>query len=362
MRVAEFRNIPYIDLNLCEGPNVIWGDNGQGKTNFIEALWMCTGAKSFRGSRDFNLVRFGAYQASVEAEFYAQERDQHLYLIIDQRRVGLLNGVAMRSITELAGKICAVVFSPAHLSLVKNGPAERRRAIDTSVCQLKPAYLKLLGNYNRALDQRNRLLKDIQMESTLFDTLDAWDARLCGYAAQVVKVRQSYLEKLSPWASEIYRGLSGGREALSLRYRATLGQEVEGPPDQGRMLSALRAARGDDLRAKATTLGPHRDDMEILLDGYSARLYGSQGQQRSCVLALKLAECRMMKEYLGEYPLVLLDDVASELDESRRDYLFNSLRDRQLVVTCCDAGEFKTLGAGRAVRLKEGRVAEITEF
>ena len=363
IRINDFRNIPSLDLHLCPGPNVIWGENGQGKTNLIEALWMCTGAKSFRGARDLQTVRFGCTQGSVESVFFAQEREQYLYLILDKKRVGLLNGVAMKSMNEMAGKLCAVVFSPAHLALVKEGPAAKRRFLDTAICQLKPAYLDLLGKYTRVLNQRNQLLKDVRMESSLWDTLELWDDQLCILAAKVIQVRRSYLKKLAPWAQEIYRGISGGREKLALEYRATLGaREREDPMDTHKLRSQLMAARGEDLRLRATTLGPHRDDMEILLDGHSARLYGSQGQQRSCVLALKLAECQLMREYLGEYPVVLLDDVMSELDEARRTYLLNSLRDRQLVLTCCDAGDFRTLEGGQAVRIAAGRTAEIRKF
>lgn len=361
VRILDFRNIPFLELELCDGPNVIYGENGQGKTNFIEAIWLFTGAKSFRGARDAQMVRFDQPQAALELDFFAAERDQHALVTIDHKRMAVLNEIPLKSASELAGRFCAVVFSPAHLSLIKNGPAEKRRFVDTSICQLKPAYLKVLAQYHRTLEQRNRLLKDVQMESSLFDTLDAWDARLCSLAAQVVQVRRSYLERLSPWAREIYQGISGQREALEFQYRATLGGG-EGPPDQERMLQALRAARGEDLRARATTLGPHRDDVEILLDGHSARVYGSQGQQRSCVLALKLAECQLMRQVLGEYPVVLLDDVMSELDLSRRDYLLNSLRDRQLVFTCCDAGDFRTIGRGRGIRIENGRAVEITQF
>ena len=364
VRLHDFRNIAAMELSLCDGANIIYGQNGQGKTNLIEALWLFTGAKSFRGARDAQLVRFGQPQAALEAAFFAGERDQEATLTIESRRTATLNGVPLKAPSELAGRFCAVVFSPSHLSLIKNGPAEKRRFLDTSICQLKPRFLHVLAQYQRALDQRNRLLKDVAYETSLFDTLDIWDAHLASYAAVVVKTRASYLEKLGPFARGIYAGISGEKERLDFRYVPTLGGDAEGeiPELEERMRAALRAGRGEDVRARITTAGPHRDDVDITLDGQSARAYGSQGQQRSCVLALKLAECEMMRETLGEYPVVLLDDVMSELDVARRDYLLNSLSGRQLVITCCDDAIFRNLDRGLGVRVEDGRAVELTHY
>lgn len=358
IRITDFRNIASLELALCPGANVIYGDNGQGKTNFVEAVWMCTGAKSFRGARDAQLVRFSAPQAAIEAGFYADGREQQALITIEKRRAAALNEIPLKSASELAGRFCAVVFSPAHLTLVKNGPREKRRFIDTSICQIKPKYIHILNQYARVLDQRNRLLKDVAFETSLFDTLDIWDARLAAYAAVVIKTRASFLERLAPCARDIYGGIAGGREQFDARYAPSLAVDAAAPMGEieQRALDDLRARRGEDIRAHMTGAGPHRDDIELTLDGQSARTFGSQGQQRSCVLALKLAECELIRETLGEYPVVLLDDVMSELDAARRDYLLNHLEGRQLIMTSCDGGDFRGLSSGVSVRIEGGRV------
>ncbi len=364
IRISDFRNIASLELELSDGANVVYGDNGQGKTNFVEAVWLFTGAKSFRGAKDGQLVRFGAPQAGLEMEFFAAGRDQHARVTIEGRRGAALNEIPLKSAAELAGHFCAVVFSPTHLSLIKNGPLEKRKFIDTSICQIKPKYIHILNQYTRVLDQRNRLLKDISYETSLFDTLDVWDARLASFAAVLIKTRASFLDRLSPFARETYAGISGEKEALGLEYQSSLRCETARsiPEIEEQVLEDLRAHRGEDIRSRVTGLGPHRDDIAVTLDGNSARVFGSQGQQRSCVLALKMAECEIIRETIGEYPVVLLDDVMSELDAARRDYLLNHLSGRQLIMTCCDRADFKHLTSGVSVKLEGGRVLTTRKY
>lgn len=364
IKICDFRNLTLLELSLCESANIIYGDNGQGKTNFVEAVWMMTGAKSFRGAKDREMVRFDAPCATIDADFFAAGRDQTARMVIENRRAASLNEIPLKSALGLAGNFCAVVFSPTHLSLVKNGPQEKRKFIDTSICQIKPKYIAVLGQYTRALDQRNRLLKDVGYEKTLIDTLDIWDARLASYAAVLVKTRATFLEKLLPFARETYAGISGEKELLHFGYASSLpcALDADIPSIERQLLAALQARRQEDVRARMSLYGPHRDDIEITLDGFSARAYASQGQQRSCVLALKLAECELIRETIGEYPVVLLDDVMSELDLSRRDYLLNHLRDRQLIMTCCDKAYFKTLGRGVGVKIKGGVIVQSRKY
>lgn len=356
--IEDFRNIQKMELTLCENANIIYGDNGQGKTNFIEAVWMFTGAKSFRGAKDAQLVRFGESTARLEMEFFGDGRDQLAQLCIDNKRNASLNEIPLKTATDLAGHFCAVVFSPAHLTLIKNGPREKRKFIDEAICQIKPKFIHILSQYARVLDQRNRLLKDAAFTPRLYDTLEIWDARLAGFGAVIIKTRASFLERMKPIAQEAYAGISQEREKLDLAYTSTLECDItaEIPEIEQIILKDLEKHREEDIRARMSNYGPHRDDVEITLDEKSARLYGSQGQQRSCVLALKLAECHMIYETLGEYPVVLLDDVMSELDVSRRDYLLNHLKDRQVIMTCCDKAYFKRLGKGMSVKVKEGEI------
>ena len=357
--VKDFRNIENIEINLCENANIIYGDNGQGKTNFLEALWMFTGAKSFRGVRDSELVRFGQDCASLGLSFYGAGRDQTAELMINGHRKASLNEIALRSPTELAGHFCAVVFSPAHLALVKSGPKEKRRFIDEAICQIKPKYIHILDQFNRVLDQRNRLLKEGPYGSHFQDMLEIWDARMASFSAVIIKTRDSFLKRMKPAAQEVYAGISQSREPLDFSYVSTLecDPEEEIPQIEEALRQQLKINRQEDIRARVTNGGPHRDDVEIQLDGKSARLYGSQGQQRSCVLALKLAECQVIQQVAGEQPVILLDDVLSELDKTRRDYFLSGLAPGQLFITCCDRAGFSSIQNGITWRIQGGELA-----
>lgn len=349
---------------MFENANIIYGDNGQGKTNFLEAIWLFTGAKSFRGVRDSQLVRIGQTQATLEMDFLSGERSQTAKMTVASRRSAVVNDIPLRSPAELAGRFCAVVFSPSHLSLIKDGPQEKRRFIDTAVCQMKPRFISMLNRYHRVLDQRNRLLKDIAYQQNLMDTLDVWDARLASFAAVIIKTRATFIDRLRTFAQDIYAGISQEKEVLDFHYQPTLACDLsaEIPEIEKRILDCLKTNRQQDLRAGVTTGGPHRDDIEITLSGSSARIFGSQGQQRSCVLALKLAECELIRETIGEYPVVLLDDVMSELDLSRRDYLLNHLRDRQVFITCCDEKDFQNLGRGLGICMQNGAAVSCKHY
>ncbi len=364
IKLHNFRNICDLELTLCKNANIIYGDNGQGKTNFLEAIWLFTGAKSFRGARDSQLVRFEQPHAKLEMQFTAGGRSQSAEITIASRRSASVNDIPLRSPTELAGRFCAVVFSPTHLALIKDGPQEKRRFIDTAVCQMKPRFIHMLNQYHRVLEQRNRLLKDIAYQQNLMSTLDVWDARLASFAAVIIKTRTSFVDRLRGFAKEIYAGISQEKEALDFHYVSTLACDLSAdiPEIEKQILSCLQMNRQEDLRAGVTTNGPHRDDIDITLSGSSARTFGSQGQQRSCVLSLKLAECELIRETIGEYPVVLLDDVMSELDLSRRDYLLNHLRGRQVLITCCDEKDFRTLGQGLGICIQNGAAVSCKQY
>ena len=349
--IRAFRNLRDVSIEPVETVNVICGENGQGKTNLLEALWLFTGARSFRGAKEAELVPLGGEQAAITLDLFADSREMQLQLRYGAKRGAFCNGVEEDSAADLAGNFLAVVFSPAHLSLVKGAPAERRRALDAVIAQLKPRYRKVAAEYERLLAQRNTLLKDVSFSASLLDTLDIWDEALAKAGALLSRTRESYLRRLSPAATAIYAGIAGGREELSLAYEASAARD--GVLSEETMLAALRQNRADDLRTGVTSVGPQRDDFAIRLSGLSARTYGSQGQQRSAVLALKLAECTLMEEVAGETPVVLLDDVMSELDEHRRDYLLHHLENRQIFLTCCDPNQ--VAGAEAVFSVEAGR-------
>ncbi|MCH3973152.1 MAG: DNA replication/repair protein RecF [Oscillospiraceae bacterium] len=342
-----YRNLEETQFTPQPGVNVLWGQNAQGKTNLLEALWIFTGGRSFRGAKDSELPCRGQSSAQLKLTYYSEEREQSAEIRIGGgRRQAFLNGIALRSPGELVGHVYAVIFSPEHLSLVRGGPANRRSFLDAALCQIKPGYARLLSRYHRALSQRNSLLKDIPRHWELADTLPVWDSRLVQDGEKIVFQRKSYLERLSVFADSVYAGLSHGKEKLQLSYAASAENLAE----------ALQKDQKKDIRQGFTGAGPHRDDIEILLDGSPARAYASQGQKRSIVLALKLAEARILEECTGEKPAVLLDDVLSELDSTRQDYLLNHLTECQVFITCCEPAQAQVLRGGGLFQVQEGRI------
>ncbi|MFU0832021.1 MAG: DNA replication and repair protein RecF [Oscillospiraceae bacterium] len=326
----NFRNLRSGEIVPCSGVNVIYGQNAQGKTNLLEAMWLFTGERSFRGAKDSELVGSLEKTALLNMDFYSESRQQTAEITISHGRRNLkLNGVSKNSCSALIGKFCAVVFSPEHLSLVRGGPALRRNFIDSALCQLKPGYATLLSGYNRALFQRNALLKDIPRHAELMDTLEIWDQKICQFAEKIIHQRKSYINVLREPAARFYSGISAKRESLLIDYRASTEN----------LFQDLCKKRGDDIANGYTSVGPHRDDMDVFVDGLNARSYASQGQKRSAVLALKLAEAELLSQMNGDKPVVFLDDVMSELDASRQDYLLNHLTDFQVFLTCCEPVE-----------------------
>lgn len=356
INIENFRNIEKLDLDF-DDVNIIYGQNAQGKTNLIEAIYLFTGSKSFRGVKDRELIRFGCDFSKLKIDFESENRNQTAEIRIDGKRTAYLNGIKKKSPSALGEELKAVIFSPVHLSMVKDGPSERRRFIDNALCQLKYNYRNVLKEYNRALSQRNMLLKDISKNSSLVDMLYIWDKNLAATGAKIIYQRNKYVEALLPFAKEVFDGLSGGREEIDLvlkgpfDYRELSLKEIE-----NKLLITFEKSRSSDFMNRITTAGPHRDDMEILINSKSARTYGSQGQQRSCVLALKLAEASLLKEMTQNEPLALLDDVMSELDITRQDYILNHIKNWQVFITCCDADTVLRLKKGKTFHIENGGI------
>ena len=279
-------------------------------------------------------------------------RETETRVILGEKREIRQNGVSLNSFSELCGGFCCVVFSPAHLNLIKGGPAERRKAIDTVIGQIKPRYISLITDYQKLLLQRNTLLKDIKFSSSLIDTLDIWDISLAKTGAAIAKIRDSFVNRLNPLCKEFYYGISGGKESYDMSYNCSVFKD--GEISQQTMLEILRQNRAEDIQNGSTSAGPHRDDIIIDINGISARSFGSQGQQRSGVLALKLGECALMQEVTGHSPVILLDDVMSELDDNRRDFLLHRLENRQIFMTCCDPNQIVDIDA--KFEIKAGKI------
>ena len=361
--LSDFRNIESLEIVPGEKVNIICGENAQGKTNLMEALWLFTGAKSFRQTKDSEFIRFGAEKANLKAEFFSENREQNAEITFSPGKSLKKNGIDIKTAAEYAGTIGGVVFSPSHMNLFRDGPKERRRLIDTSLCQLYPKYLSVLADYKKVLDQRNTVLKDARYHSGLIDMIDIYDEQLARLGGSIIRTRVNYCESLNKKASEIYKGMSRGREKFLAEYITTVLPEGEHADSSmstadwaQKFYGALQSTRNYDFEHGATSVGPHRDDLEVSLDEMPVRSFGSQGQQRSCILSLKLGEAKMLGEAMGEPPLILLDDVMSELDSIRRDYLLNSIGESQIFLTCCDKELFSGLEDGEVFTMEKGRL------
>lgn len=358
----RFRNLEDGSINPDKEINVIYGDNAQGKTNLLEAIWLFTGGHSFRGNRDSELPRLkdgkNEKEASLKTLFYSEDRDQKAVLnIVSGRRSSVINGVDKKSGSALVGKICAVIFSPEHLMLVKDGPGGRRSFTDGAICQINPVYPKLLTRYNRVIVQRNALLREMQHKNGLEPMLEIWDERAMHFGLDIIKKRMEYINSLTKCAEDIYRGISGEKESFSIEYKPLGMAEDEFLKDPlENYRRAMERARRSDIRLGVSSTGPHRDDIEICVNGLSARTYASQGQQRSAVIAMKLSEAQILEDKKGEPPLILLDDVMSELDKNRQDYILNRLYGRQIFITCCSPETVSLMQKGKMFRIVNGIV------
>ena len=359
VKFENYRNLKNGIITPCEGVNVIYGDNAQGKTNLLEALWLFCGGHSFRGTKDNEAVQFGKNFARLDMRFFGQEREQTASILIKGNKKQVeINGVKKNSAASLIERYCAVVFSPEHLSLIKRGPSERRKFIDSAICREKLKNAVVLSKYNRTLNQRNSLLKDIYRNPSLEETLSIWDSSLFKNGAVLIKKRIDYVKMLSERAAEFHKGISNGSEELEIKYISTTNANENDSVEEifEKMQICFDECRKDDIKAGCSTKGPHRDDIEILINGRNAKLYASQGQQRSAVLSLKLAEAAVLEERMGEKPIILLDDVLSELDTKRQDFLLNKLYDCQVFITCCEKSNKEQLENGKKKKKKNGEV------
>lgn len=366
LKTENFRNLAVVDLVPGPGVNVIYGENAQGKTNLIEAIYLLTGQKSFRAAKESDYLRFGTGVARIEAEFTCQNREKTAALAFGSKKLAWLSGVECTP-GELTGEFLAVVFSPGELALIQEGPAERRAFLDGAISQVMPRYTATLAAMSRVLLQRNTLITDMQKSGNtamMEPLLETWDRSLARAAFSVCHARARFLRRLAPPAAEIYRDICKREDQpFTLTYQPSIPAPggcdwADMTPAEGEahIRAALAAARSEDYKNYCTTIGPHRDNMEVSIAGISARSFGSQGQQRSCALALKLAQCRVMEETLGEAPIILLDDVLSELDKTRREYFLHGKHPGQVFITCCDRNAARTLGGGAAFRMKEGQL------
>lgn len=355
LELQNYRNIDHEIFEPCQNVNLIYGENAQGKTNLIESIWLFTGCRSFRSSKDNELIQFEEKKATLQMEFFASDRDQKAKIEIAEKRSFELNNIAIKSASRIMGEFLSVVFSPVHLNLVKGSPSERRKFIDIAISQLKPKYATTISQYNKAIAQRNTVLKEINKNSSLYDTLDIWEERIAFFASEIVKQRFSYIKKLEQFCQEIYTGISSGKENISVSYyqKYPYGSDKKEEIYE-KIKQDLKNFRKSDLMYGSTSVGPHRDDLEIKINSLPAKIYGSQGQQRSAALTLKLAEAALIQDFSDEKPIALLDDVMSELDINRQNYILNHISQWQVFISCCDPSAVKSLNYGKAIEMKKG--------
>ena len=357
----NYRNLENLEIELCDRVNVFCGENAQGKTNIIEAVSVLSGEKSFRTSKDRELVMAGAEKATVTAKFFSKNRDNIISLEIENGRKVTLNGL-LEEKEVLSDRFFCIVFSPAHLSLVKDGPEKRRNFLDDCICRISPKYSKYITDYEHVLYQRNNLLRDLKYSNHISDRIDnelsVWDISLANLGCVIHNMRKKYLERLTEKASKFYEGISSGTESFNLSYISTVfDTDIEDKNFQRDVFyNKLRAGIYEDIKNGFTGCGVQRDDFSINIDGKNARLYGSQGQQRSCVLALKMGECEIVADAFDEKPVVLLDDVMSELDRKRQNFIMNCLEDMQVFITCCEVNDLKNFKEGKIFNVKDGKI------
>lgn len=334
LELMNFRNYEFLDLKFSEGTNILYGDNAQGKTNVLEAIYLSATTKSHKGSKDKDIVRFDKEEAHIrtylEKEGIEYKIDMHLRK--NKSKGVAVDGQKLKKAADLLGLLNIVFFSPEDLNIIKNGPAERRRFVDMELCQLDAFYLYNLNHYNKIVNQRNKLLKDMYFQPELRDTLNIWDSQLVSFGSKIIERRKLFTKQLNEIIYEIHKKLSGDKEELTIYYEPDVLIE-----DYERSLSVNQER---DIKLKQTTVGPHRDDFSFMVKDVDIRKFGSQGQQRTAALSLKLSEIELVKKMIKDSPVLLLDDVLSELDSNRQNYLLNSIGDIQTIITCTGLDEF----------------------
>lgn len=334
LELMNFRNYEFLDLKFSEGTNILYGDNAQGKTNVLEAIYLSATTKSHKGSKDRDIVKFDSEEAHIRTYLEKQEIQYKVdvHLRKNKSKGIAIDGQKIKKAADLLGLLNVVFFSPEDLSIIKNGPAERRRFVDMELCQLDNFYIYNLNHYNKIVNQRNKLLKDMYFKPELKETLNIWDSQLVSFGSKIIERRRTFVDQLNEIIYDIHKKLSGDKEELSIKYEPDV--EID---DFARL---MKNSQEKDIRLKQTSVGPHRDDFCFMVGDIDIRRFGSQGQQRTAALSLKLSEIELVKKIAKDTPVLLLDDVLSELDSSRQNYLLSSIGDVQTIITCTGLDEF----------------------
>ncbi|WFR57517.1 DNA replication/repair protein RecF [Anaerocolumna sp. AGMB13025] len=358
LELKDYRNYNNLFMEFHNGINILYGDNAQGKTNILESIYVCGTTKSHKGSKDKEIIKLDKEESHirilVDRDTISHKIDMHLKK--NKPKGVAIDGLPIKKSSELFGIVNIVFFSPEDLSIIKNGPSERRRFIDLELCQLDKVYLYNLTNYNKVISQRNNLLKQISFNRKLLDTLSIWDMQLVEYGSQIIQRRNLFIKQLNEIVYDIHKKLSGDKEQLRINYEPNVSVKE--------FADKLTSSRERDISLKMTNVGPHRDDISFLNGDIDIRRFGSQGQQRTSALSLKLAEIELVKKITNDKPILLLDDVLSELDRKRQNYLLNSIQGIQTIITCTGLEEFiaNRMDCDTIYRVVEGTVKNENTF
>ena len=354
IRLDNFRNYEQLDASFSNRTNILYGENAQGKTNVLEAAYVGATTRSHRPVKDKDMIRFGAEEAHIQMHVKKREIGHRIdmHLRKGKGKLVTIDGISIHRTSELFGLINIIFFSPEDLSIVKEGPAERRRFMDMELCQLSRIYYSNLAGYNKVLNQRNALLRSISFNRSLLDTLDVWDDQLVTYGKRIIEERTNFIDMLRELVVRVHGEITEGREEIDIRYEPHV--------EKDQFADMLLDRREMDLKNSSTMTGPQRDDIGIYINGRDVRTYGSQGQQRTVALTLKLAEIELVKKLINDTPILLLDDVMSELDGRRRNALLQTIQDIQTVITCTGYDDFirERISLDRIYHVEDGHLQE----
>ena len=355
LELTDFRNYEEIHVDFSPNTNIFFGDNAQGKTNILESVYLMGTTKSHRGSHDSEIISFNKDYGVIRALFKKNDVDYKIGIQLrkDKRKAISINGSPVKKAADLLGIVNIVLFSPEDLQIIKSGPDKRRRFIDMTLCQIDKEYLFSLSSYNKIVNQRNKLLKTCDNRNDISDTLNIWDDQLVNYGSKVIKRRKDFIKELNEIINPIHGNISGNNDKVDIIYEFNIDEED--------YADRLKRNRDKDLRYKSTSIGPHRDDLLINIKDIDVRKYGSQGQQRTVALSLKLSEIEIIKAAIGDTPILLLDDVLSELDMNRQRYLLENLGDTQTIITCTGLDEFvnNRFEINKCFKVNNGKVQEV---
>ena len=360
LKLENFRNYASLSAEFDSGVNLLVGDNAQGKTNLLEAIGFLGSGRAFRAQKTAELVKIGENFAQIEGNVFSQEREQSLRWVLfpsQKPRQLYRNGVKKKTAVEIAGVLQTVLFCPEDLLILKGGASLRRRLADGAICQMRPNYEAALNEYNRILEQKSRILKDYHENSALLEILPEYNARLCQVGAMLISYRARFFESLGREAKDYHESFSGGKEEFSLKYHTVSNISDPFAPVaelEGKLREHLESHRRAELDSGQCLTGPHKDDFDVALSGLSIKAFGSQGQTRTATISLKLAQRKLMEKESGETPILLLDDVLSELDPMRQDFVLNQITSGQVFITCCEIGRFTKLG--KTIEIQNGQL------